>query len=113
MRILPIALIGFGIVGVLRHYGLIDREFMHLLWPLALIAVGVALWVRGPRWRSHMRDHVGDRWERRMHRHFGPGWDTLSEEERDRFRSGMREWRTRAPTPTRSDESSTRGSPNA
>lgn len=34
-----------------------------------------------------------DRWERRMQRRFGPGWANLSEEERERFRAGMRQWR--------------------
>jgi hypothetical protein len=39
-----------------------------------------------------MHEHMRDRWERRMRRHFGPGWANLSEEERERFRAGMRQW---------------------
>lgn len=85
MRIFPIVLIAIGVVGVLKHFGLIDPAFMHLLGPLLLIGVGVALLAAGPRWRAVGRD----RWERRMQRHFGPGWRNLSEEERERFRAGM------------------------
>jgi Domain of unknown function (DUF5668) len=92
MRIFPLALIGIGVFGVLEHFGLIDPAFVHLLWPLLLIAIGVALLARGPRWRADMRQRTQDRWERRMHRHFGPGWANLSEEERERFRAGMRQW---------------------
>jgi hypothetical protein len=65
-----------------------------LVWPLLLIGVGVAMLARGPRWRSSMRERMQDRWERRMHRHFGPGWANLSDEERDRFRAGMRQWQS-------------------
>jgi Domain of unknown function (DUF5668) len=92
MRIFPLALIGIGVFGMLEHFGLIDPAFVHLLWPLLLIAIGVALLARGPRWRADMRERMQDRWERRMHRHFGPGWANLSEEERERFRAGMRQW---------------------
>jgi hypothetical protein len=92
MRILPLALIAIGVFGVLKHYGLIDPAFVHLFWPLLLIGIGVVMLVRGPRWRADMRERMGDRWERRMHRHFGPGWANLSEEERERFRAGMRQW---------------------
>lgn len=94
MRILPLALIAIGVFGVLKHYGLIDPAFVHLLWPLLLIGIGFAMLARGPRWRADMRERMQDRWERRMHRHFGPGWANLSEEERERFRSGMRQWRS-------------------
>jgi len=94
MRIFPLALIAVGVFGVLYHYGLIDPAFVHLLWPLLLIGIGVAMLVRGPRWRRDMREHMHDRWERRMHRHFGPGWANLSEAERERFRAGMRQWRS-------------------
>ena len=116
MRIFPLALIAIGVFGVLHHYGLIDPAFVQLLWPLLLIGIGVAMLARGPRWRSDMRDRMQDRWERRMHRHFGPGWANLSDEERDRFRAGMRQWRSHsqgggfsssAPAPA-SDASSTR-----
>jgi hypothetical protein len=119
MRIFPLALIAIGVFGVLHHYGLIDPAFVQLLWPLLLIGIGVAMLARGPRWRSGMRERMQDRWERRMHRHFGPGWANLSDEERDRFRAGMRQWRSHfhgggggnssAPTPA-SDDSSPRSS---
>jgi hypothetical protein len=89
MRILPLALIAIGLFGVLKHYGLIDPAFLNLFWPLLLIGIGVAMLARGPRWRADMQD----RWERRMHRRFGPGWANLSEDERERFRAGMRQGR--------------------
>ena len=92
MRILPLALIAIGVFGVLKHYGLIDPAFVHLLWPLLLIGIGVAMLARGPRWRAGMHERMQDRWERRMHRRFGPGWANLSDEERERFRAGMRQW---------------------
>jgi hypothetical protein len=119
MRIFPLALIAIGVFGVLKHYGLIDSAFVHLLWPLLLIGIGVAMLARGPRWRADMRERMQDRWERRMHRHFGPGWANLSEEERERFRAGMRQWQSHfhgggggdssAPTPV-SDGSSPKSS---
>lgn len=90
MRIFPLVLIAIGVYGLLQHYGLIDPAFVHLLWPLLLIGIGVAMLVRGPRWRAGMHD----RWERRMHRRFGPGWANLSDEERERFRAGMRQWQS-------------------
>jgi hypothetical protein len=92
MRIFPLVLIAFGVFGLLKHFGLIDPAFVHLFWPLLLIGIGVALLARGPRWRAGMHEHMQDRWERRMQRHFGPGWAKLSEEERERFRAGMRQW---------------------
>jgi hypothetical protein len=95
MRIVPLALIALGVFGVLKHYGLIDPAFVHLFWPLLLIGIGVAMLARGPRWRADMHDRMNhrmhDRWERRMQRRFGPGWAKLSEEERERFRAGMRQ----------------------
>jgi len=94
MRIFPLALIAIGVFGLLKHYGLIDPAFLQFFWPLLLIGIGVAMLVRGPRWRADMRQRMQDRWERRMHRHFGPGWTNLSEEERGRFRAGMRQWRS-------------------
>jgi hypothetical protein len=94
MRVFPIALIAIGVFGVLKYFGLIDHAFLHLFWPLLLVGIGVALLVRGPRWRGDMREHMQDRWERRMHRHFGPGWANLNEEERERFRAGMRQWQS-------------------
>jgi len=92
MRIFPLALIAIGVFELLKHYGLIDSAFLQLLWPLLLIGLGVAMLVRGPRWRAQMRGRMQDRWERRMHHHFGPGWANLSDEERERFRAGMRQW---------------------
>jgi len=80
MRIFPIALIAIGVFGILKHFGFIDPAFVHLLWPLILIGVGVAMLMRGPRWRADMHERRHDRWERRMSRHFGPGWMNLSEE---------------------------------
>lgn len=92
MRIFPLALIAIGVFELLKHYGLVDPAFVHLLWPLLLIGVGVSMLARGPRWRAGMRERMHDHWERRMHHHFGPGWANLSEEERERFRAGMRQW---------------------
>ncbi len=94
MRILPLALIVIGVFELLKHFGLIDPAFMHLFWPVLLIGIGVVMLARGPRWRADMRERMQDRWERRMHRHFGPGWANLSEEERQRFRAGMRQWQS-------------------
>ena len=91
MRIFPLALIVIGVFGVLKHYGFIDPAFVNLFWPLLLIGIGVAMLARGPRWRADMRERIQGRWERRMHRRFGPGWANLSEEERERFRAGMRQ----------------------
>jgi len=114
MRIFPLILIAVGIYGVLKHYGLIDPEFVHLFWPLLLIGIGVALLARGPRWHVYMHERMQDRWERRMNRRFGPGWANLTEEERERFRAGMRQSHTDdgrdgnspKPKPTGDDSSS-------
>ena len=95
MRIFPLALIIIGVLGLLKHLGLIDPAMLHLVWPLLLIAFGVAWLVRGPRWRADLYERRLYRWERRMHRHFGPGWARLSEEERERFRAGMGQWQGR------------------
>ena len=91
MRIFPFVLIALGVFGVLNHFGLIDPALLHLLWPLLLISIGVAMLVRGPRWRADLDDGMQVRWERRMNRRFGPGWAALTEEERERFRAGMRQ----------------------
>lgn len=91
MRIFPLALIAIGVFGVLKHYGLIDPAFVNLFWPLLLIGIGAAMLARGPGWRADMRERMQGRWERRMQRRFGPGWANLSEEERERFRAGMRQ----------------------
>jgi hypothetical protein len=94
MRIFPLVLIVVGVFGVLKHYGYIDPALLQLLWPLVLIGIGVAMLARGPRWRADMRERMQDRWERRLQRRFGPGWANLSEEERERFRAGMRQWQS-------------------
>ena len=91
MRIFPLALIAIGLFGVLKHFGLIDPAFLGLFWPILLIGIGAAILARGPRWRADVRERMEDRWERRMNRRFGPGWASLSEEERARFRAGMRQ----------------------
>jgi hypothetical protein len=106
MRIFPLVLIAIGVFGVLKHYGFIDPAYVHLLWPVILIGIGVALLARGPRWRSDMRERMQDRWERRMNRHFGPGWANLSEEERERFRAGMQQWQSHFPRGGASEGSS-------
>jgi hypothetical protein len=61
MRIFPIALIVIGTLGAARHFGLIPIGMFHLIGPLLLIALGVALLLRRPRhcrndWRA---GHVG------------------------------------------------------
>ena len=95
MRIFPLALIAIGVIALLKHFGLIDPEFMRLFWPLLLIAIGAAMLVAGPRWRARAHERLHEPWERRMHRRFGPGWNSLSEEERERFRAGMNQWQSR------------------
>ena len=95
MRILPLVLIAIGVFELLNQYGLIDPAALQLFWPLLLIGLGVAMLLRGPRWRADMRERMLDRLERRMQRRFGPGWANLSEEERQRFLAGMRQWRSR------------------
>ena len=92
MRIFPVALIVLGILGVLKYFGLIDPAYVHLFWPLLLIVIGLSMLLRGPRWHTDMHDRMQDRWERRLIRRFGPGWANLSEEERERFRTGMQQW---------------------
>ena len=52
MRIFPIALIVIGSLGVAKHLGLIPIGMLHLIGPLLLIALGVALLFRRPR-RCH------------------------------------------------------------
>lgn len=57
MRLFPIALIVIGSLGLARHLGLIPIGMFHLIGPLLLIALGVALLVRRPRrcrgdWRA-------------------------------------------------------------
>jgi hypothetical protein len=57
MRIFPIALIVIGSLGVAKYLGLIPVGMLHLIGPLLLIALGVALFFRSPRrcrgdWRA-------------------------------------------------------------
>lgn len=49
MRIFPIALIVIGSLGVARHLGLIPIGMFHLIGPVLLIALGVALMFRRSR----------------------------------------------------------------
>lgn len=49
MRIFPIALIVIGALGVAKYFGLIPIGMFHLVGPLLLIALGAALFLRGPR----------------------------------------------------------------
>lgn len=49
MRIFPVALIVIGSLGVAKHLGLIPAGLLHLIGPLLLIALGVALLLRRPR----------------------------------------------------------------
>ena len=57
MRIFPIALIVIGALGVAKHLDLIPVGMLHLIGPLLLIALGLALLFRhrricGSGWRS-------------------------------------------------------------
>jgi uncharacterized membrane protein len=57
MRIFPVALIVIGSLGVAKYFGLIPIEMLHLVGPLLLIALGLALLLRRPRrcrgdWRA-------------------------------------------------------------
>jgi uncharacterized membrane protein len=57
MRIFPIALIVIGSLGIAKYLGLIPIGMFHLIGPLLLIALGVALLLRRPRrcrgdWRA-------------------------------------------------------------
>ena len=49
MRIFPIALIVIGSLGIAKYLGLIPIGMLHLIGPLLLIALGVALLFRRPR----------------------------------------------------------------
>lgn len=79
--------------GCSKHFGLVDPAFLHLLWPLLLIGIGVAMLARGPRWRADMRErmHAGTSHAPTLR----PRPGELSEEERERFRAGMRQWKSR------------------
>ena len=48
MRIFPIALIVIGSLGVAKYLGLIPIGMFHLIGPILLIALGVALLLRRP-----------------------------------------------------------------
>lgn len=48
MRILPVALIVVGLLCVAKYLGLIPIGMFHLIGPLLLIALGVALFFRPP-----------------------------------------------------------------
>ena len=57
MRIFPIALIVIGSLGVAKYLGLIPVGMFHLIGPVLLIALGMALLFRRPRrcrgdWRA-------------------------------------------------------------
>ncbi len=61
MRIFPVALIVVGSLGVAKHLGLIPLGMFHLIGPLLLIALGVALLFRRPRrCRGDWRARGGD-----------------------------------------------------
>jgi len=49
MRIFPIALIVIGALGVAKYLGWIPVGMYHLIGPVLLIALGVALLFRRPR----------------------------------------------------------------
>jgi hypothetical protein len=50
MRIFPIALIVIGALGVAKYLGLIPVGMFHVIGPILLIALGVALLFRRPRY---------------------------------------------------------------
>jgi hypothetical protein len=57
MRIFPIALIVIGSLGLAKYFGLLPIGALHVIGPLLLIALGVALLLRRPRgcrgdWRA-------------------------------------------------------------
>jgi hypothetical protein len=49
VRIFPTALIVIGSLGVANYLGLLPIGMLHLIGPLLLIALGVALLLRRPR----------------------------------------------------------------
>ena len=53
MRIFPVALIVIGSLGVAKHLGLIPIGMFHLIGPLLLTALGVALLFRRQRRCRH------------------------------------------------------------
>jgi uncharacterized membrane protein len=60
MKIFPIALVIIGALGVAKYFNLIPLGMMHLIGPILLIALGVALLFRRPRYcRSNWRSRHG------------------------------------------------------
>ena len=63
MRIFPLALIVIGLLGVAKYLGLIPIGMFHLIGPLLLIALGMALLFRPRRcpgdWRAHRNGRSG------------------------------------------------------
>jgi len=60
MRIFPIALIIIGSLGLAKYFGLIPTGMFHVIGPLLLIALGVALLFRRPRYcGGHWRARDG------------------------------------------------------
>lgn len=64
MRIAPIVLIVIGMFGLARYFGLLPVGFFHILGPVLLIVVGVALLFRrrcgGGRRRDRRTDGSGN-----------------------------------------------------
>ena len=61
MRIFPVALIVIGALGVAKYLGLIPIGSFHLIGPILLIALGLALLFRRPRHcRGDWRRRIGD-----------------------------------------------------
>jgi hypothetical protein len=58
MRIFPVALIVIGSLGVAKYLGLIPVGMFHVIGPILLIALGLALLFRRPR-------HCGGDWHAR------------------------------------------------
>lgn len=56
MRIAPIVLIVVGLFGLAKYFGLVPIGFFHVLGPLLLIGVGVALLFRRPCGGRRRRD---------------------------------------------------------
>lgn len=60
MRVFPVALIVIGSLGVAKYLGLIPVGMFHLIGPLLLIVLGVALLLRRPhRCRGNRRARNG------------------------------------------------------
>ena len=64
MRIFPVALIVIGSLSLAKYLGLLPVGAFHLIGPVLLIALGVALLLRRPR-------HCSGEWHARR----GPGGD--------------------------------------